>query len=34
MLGMEERTSIEIATPPARPWEVLVDVERWPDVPH
>ena len=31
MLGMEERTSIEIATSPARVWEVLVDVERWPE---
>jgi uncharacterized protein YndB with AHSA1/START domain len=31
MVGMEERTSIDVAAPPARVWEVLVDAERWPE---
>ena len=28
---MEERTSIDVAASPDRVWEVLVDVERWPE---
>ena len=28
---MEQRTSIDVAASPDRVWEVLVDVERWPE---
>ena len=28
---MEQRTTVEIAAPSARVWEVLADVERWSD---
>ena len=28
---MEARTSIDVAAPPDHVWEVLVDVERWPE---
>jgi uncharacterized protein YndB with AHSA1/START domain len=31
MDGMEQRASIDVAASPARVWEVLVDVERWPE---
>jgi hypothetical protein len=31
MDGMEARTSIDVAASPDRVWEVLVDVERWPE---
>jgi uncharacterized protein YndB with AHSA1/START domain len=31
MDGMEQRTSIDVAASPDRVWEVLVDVERWPE---
>ena len=29
--GMEQRASIEVAASPDRVWDVLVDVERWPE---
>ena len=28
---MEQHTSIEVTAPPDRVWDVLVDVERWPE---
>jgi uncharacterized protein YndB with AHSA1/START domain len=28
---MEQRTSADVHAPPQRVWEVLVDVERWPE---
>ena len=31
MDGVEQRTSIDVAASPDRVWEVLVDVERWPE---
>jgi uncharacterized protein YndB with AHSA1/START domain len=31
MAGVEMRTSIDVAASPDRVWEVLVDVERWPE---
>ncbi len=31
MGGVEQRTSIDVAASPDRVWEVLVDVERWPE---
>ena len=31
MDGVEQRTSIEVDAPPDRVWDVLVDVERWPE---
>jgi uncharacterized protein YndB with AHSA1/START domain len=31
MDAVELRTSIDVAAPPDRVWEVLVDVERWPE---
>ncbi len=31
MKGMDQHTSIDVAAPPDRVWDVLVDVERWPE---
>lgn len=31
MTGVEQRTSIDVAASPEQVWEVLVDVERWPE---
>ena len=31
MTGMEQGISIDVAASPDRVWEVLVDVERWPE---
>lgn len=31
MTGVEQHTSIDVAASPERVWEVLVDVERWPE---
>jgi uncharacterized membrane protein len=31
MKGMEQSTSIEVAAPADQVWDVLVDVERWPE---
>lgn len=31
MSGMEWGTTVEVAAAPGRVWEVLVDVERWPE---
>jgi hypothetical protein len=31
MAGVEQRTSIDVAAAPDRVWDVLVDVERWPE---
>lgn len=31
MQGMERNTSVDVAAPPDLVWEVLVDVERWPE---
>jgi uncharacterized membrane protein len=31
MKGMDQRTAIEVAAPSEQVWQVLVDVERWPE---
>jgi hypothetical protein len=31
MDGVEQRTSVDVAASPDRVWQVLVDVERWPE---
>jgi hypothetical protein len=31
MDGVEQRTSIDVVASPERVWEVLIDVERWPE---
>ncbi len=31
MGGVDLRTSIDVAAPPERVWDVLADVERWPE---
>jgi uncharacterized protein YndB with AHSA1/START domain len=31
MNGMDQRTRVDVAAPPNRVWDVIVDVERWPE---